>query len=122
MFVRQAFGPYENKFLRNVASRVLNEVDQTTLREHYSQDYLYHIGIDEPQIVLTADLAFLLEPPDMSEIPAILENIEVSLTDRPLLELPYSNDVSFSTERGIYQIMVDISEYLINNKGATICI
>ncbi|CEO88031.1 polysaccharide pyruvyl transferase family protein [Syntrophaceticus schinkii] len=78
-------GPYENNFLRNVAKRVLNKVDLITLREHYSQDYLSYIGIDKPQIVLTADLAFLLEPPDMSEIPAILDEIEVSLADRPLV-------------------------------------
>jgi len=114
-------GPYENKFLRNVASRVLNEVDQITLREHYSQDYLYHIGIDEPQIVLTADLAFLLEPPDMSEIPAILENIEVSLTDRPLVGIAPTAMMYPSLPREEYiKFMVDISEYLINNKGATI--
>jgi polysaccharide pyruvyl transferase WcaK-like protein len=58
-------GPFASSFLRNVAKRVLNEVDLITLREHYSKDYLYHIGINKPETVLTADLAFLLEPPDM---------------------------------------------------------
>ena len=80
-------GPYENSFLRYIARRVLNEVDLITLREHYSKDYLSHIGVDKPEKVLTADLAFLLEPPDMSEIPAILDKIEVSLTDS-MLEFP----------------------------------
>ncbi len=114
-------GPYENKLLRNVARRVLNEVDLITLREHYSQDYLSHSGIDKPQIVLTADLAFLLESPDMSEIPAILDKIEVSSADRPLVGIAPTAMMYPSLPREEYiKFMVDISEYLINNKDATI--
>ena len=114
-------GPYENNFLRNIARRILNEVDLITLREHYSQDYLYHIGIDKPQIVLTADLAFLLEPPDMSEIPVILDKIDVSSTDRPLIGIAPTAMMHPSLPREEYiKFMVDISDYLINNKGVTI--
>jgi len=114
-------GPYENKLLRNVAKRVLNEVDLITLREHYSQDYLFQLGINKPQIVLTADLAFLLEPPDMSEIPAILKSIKVFLTDRPLVGIAPTAMMHPSLPREEYiKFMVDISEYLINNKNTTI--
>lgn len=114
-------GPYDNNFLRNIARRVLNEVDLITLREHNSQDYLYRIGINKPQIVLTADLAFLLEPPNVSEIPAILENVDVSLTERPLVGISPTAMMHPSLPREEYiKFMVDISEYLINNKGATI--
>lgn len=114
-------GPYENSFLRYIARRVLNEVDLITLREHYSKDYLSHIGVDKPEKVLTADLAFLLEPPDMSEIPSILDKIEVSLTDRPLVGISPTAMMHPSLPRAEYiKFMVDISEYLINNKGATI--
>lgn len=114
-------GPYENNFLRSVARRVLNEVDLITLREHYSQDYLSQIGINKPQIVLTADLAFLLEPPDMSEIPAILDKIDISSTDRPLVGIGPTAMMHLSLPREEYiKFMVDISEYLINTKDATI--
>jgi polysaccharide pyruvyl transferase WcaK-like protein len=114
-------GPYESNFLRNVAKRVLNEVDLITLREHYSKDYLSHIGVDKPETVLTADLAFLLEPPDMSEIPAILDKIAVSSAGRPLVGIGPTAMMDPSLPREEYiKFMADISEYLINNKDATI--
>jgi polysaccharide pyruvyl transferase WcaK-like protein len=55
-------GPYNSRLLRWFARFCLNRVEVITLREKYSQDYLPTLGVTKPQIYLSADLAFLLNP------------------------------------------------------------
>ncbi|MCL0097685.1 polysaccharide pyruvyl transferase family protein, partial [Dehalococcoidia bacterium] len=84
MVCSATIGPYQSKFLRQVAKRILKKVNIITLREEYSLGYLESIGVDTPHIHLTADLAFLLEPPNTEEIPMILEKINITSEHRPL--------------------------------------
>lgn len=74
MVCSATIGPYQGRFLRRLASYVLNKTDIITLREEYSQNYLSTLGVTKPRIYLSADLAFLLEPADSGRILTILES------------------------------------------------
>jgi polysaccharide pyruvyl transferase WcaK-like protein len=114
-------GPYQNKFSRRVAKHVLNKVNIITLREDYSLDYLQSIGVDKPHIYLTADLAFLLEPPNTEEIPMILENINITSEDRPLVGIAPTAMMHSSLKQPQYiQLIAELTDFLIEDLNATI--
>lgn len=114
-------GPYQSKFLRKVAKRILNKVNLITLREEYSQDYLQSIGVDKPNIYLTADLAFLMEPPNTEEIPMILENINITSEDRPLVGIAPTAMMHSSLKQPQYILLIaELTDFLIDDLNATI--
>jgi polysaccharide pyruvyl transferase WcaK-like protein len=114
-------GPYQSKFLRKVAKRILNKVNLITLRDEYSRDYLQSFGVDKPDIYLTADLAFLLEPPNTEEIPMILENINITSEDRPLVGIaPTAMMHSSLKQPGYIQLIAELTDFLIEAFNATI--
>lgn len=114
-------GPYNNRFLRGFAKYVLNKVDIITLREGYSQNYLSVLGVDKPRVYLTADLAFLLEPANTERISTILESINVTPGDKPLVSIAPADEMHPSLKRPQYiQLMAELSDYLIEDMNTTI--
>ena len=114
-------GPYQSKFSRQVAKHVLNKVNIITLREDYSRDYLQSIGVDKPDIYLTADLAFLLEPPNMEKIPTILENINITSEDRPLVGIAPTAMMHSALKQPQYiRLIAELSDFIIEDLNATI--
>ena len=114
-------GPYHGRFLRRLASYVLNKVDIITLREEYSQNYLSTLGVTKPRIYLSADLAFLLEPADSGRILTILESENITTEDKPIIGISPTAMMHPSLKQPQYiQLMVELSNYLIVDLNATI--
>ena len=114
-------GPYKNKFLRRVAKHVLNKVNIITLREEYSQDYLQSLGVDKPDIYLSADLAFLMEPPNKEKIPLMLESMNITLDDRPLVGIAPTAMMHSALKQPQYiQLIAELTDFLIEDLNATI--
>lgn len=114
-------GPYQNKFLRRVAKHILNKVNIITLREEYSQDYLQNLGVDKPDIYLSADLAFLMEPPNKEKIPLMLENMNITSDDRPLVGIAPTAMMHSALRQPQYiQLIAELTDFLIEDLNATI--
>lgn len=112
MLYANGIGPL--KSFKNIekTKRVLNEVDLITLRDENSQKELEQIGVTKPEIHLTADPAFLLEP-DLSG-KEILANYGIPL-DKPLLCVSVrkwkTNPENFE------KIMADFCDYAYEKYG-----
>ena len=114
-------GPYQNKFSRRVAKHVLNKVNIITLREDYSRDYLQNLGVDKPDIYLSADLAFLMEPPNKEKIPLMLEGMNITSDDRPLVGIAPTAMMHSALKQPQYiQLIAELTDFLIEDLNATI--
>ena len=114
-------GPYQNKFSRRVAKHVLNKVNIITLREDYSRDYLQNLGVDKPDIYLSADLAFLMEPPNKEKIPLMLEGMNITSDDRPLVGIAPTAMMHTALKQPQYiQLIAELTDFLIEDLNATI--
>jgi len=118
-------GPYSGRFwgrvLRSLASYVLNKVDVITLREEFSQNYLQVLGVNKPRVYLSTDLAFLLEPAEVNKISTVLESINITPTDNPLVGIAPTAMMHPSLERKRYiQLIAELSDFLIEDLDATV--
>ncbi len=112
MLYANGIGPLTSFKNIEKTKRVLNEVDLITLRDENSLKELEQIGVTKPQIKLTADPAFLLQP-DVSG-KDILSNYGIP-TDRPLLLVSVrkwkDNPENFE------KIMADFCDYACEKHG-----
>jgi len=114
-------GPYDNRILRQAAKWILNKSDLITLREEYSLGYLHNIGVDKPKIWLTADLAFLMEPPNTKRVISRLKDIGVSIGDKSLIGIvPTAMFHSLLPESKYIQLMAELSSYMLKNFNTNI--
>ena len=121
MVCSATIGPYQGRFLRYLASYVLNKVDIITLREEYSQKYLSTLGVTKPRIYLSADLAFLLEPADSGRILTILESENTTTEDKPIIGIsPTAMMHPLFKQQQYVQLIAELSDYLIEDLNATI--
>lgn len=67
----QSIGPF--KWTRPLIRYLLNKAVYLSVRDKISFDYLQSIGIRNPTLELTADMAFLLEPVDADRAQALLQ-------------------------------------------------
>ncbi|MGB8217137.1 MAG: polysaccharide pyruvyl transferase family protein [Candidatus Methanoperedens sp.] len=121
MVCSATIGPYKGRFLRYLASYVLNKVDIITLREEYSQNYLSTLGVTKPRIYLSADLAFLLKPADTERILAILGSMDINMDEKPIVGIaPTAMMHPLFKQQQYVQLMTELSDYLIKDLNATI--
>ena len=121
MVCSATIGPYQGRFLRRLASYVLNRADIITLREEYSQNYLSTLGVTKPRIYLSADLAFLLKPADTKSISAILESMNINTDDKLVVGIaPTAMMHPLFKQQQYVQLMAELSDYLIGDLNATI--
>lgn len=121
MICSATVGPYYNRFLRDFARHILNKTNIITLREEYSQIYLSNIGVNRSHIELSADLAFLMEPPNTDKLKDILKNLDISYSNRPLIGItPAAMANSSLPEAEYIELISELSEYLIENFNATL--
>lgn len=114
-------GPYRSRALKRLAKYVLNKVDIITVREKYSQNYLKLLGINKPRIHLNADLAFLLEPADARRISTLLQSVNITTADKPVVGIaPTAMMYSSLKQQQYIQLMVELSDFLIENLNVTI--
>ena len=121
MVCSATIGPYQGRFLKRLASYVLNRADIITLREKYSQNYLSTLGVTKPRIYLSADLAFLLKPADTKSILTILESMNINTDDKPVVGIaPTAMMHPLFKQQQYVQLMAELSDYLIEDLNATI--
>jgi colanic acid/amylovoran biosynthesis protein len=93
----QSIGPF--KWTRALSRRILNKVQLVTARDPITYDYLQSIGVDNPELRLTADMAFLLEPASNARVDAILRDEGVELTTRATIGVSLSGLIKSKFER-----------------------
>lgn len=125
----ESIGPFKSTFNRFIARYTLNRVDLITLREEHSLKHLQKLGINKPQIYVTADVAFILEPVSNQRIQEILAKEEIK-KNRPLIGISVSKIISsygFSDQKSekrkyeeYIKLMATIVDYSIENYNVTI--
>ncbi|NSW90384.1 MAG: polysaccharide pyruvyl transferase CsaB [Firmicutes bacterium] len=69
-----------NKYInKRLTKKILNKVDMITLREEASKIELQKLGICKPQVIVTADPAFTIEPCSKTEIEKIFVDEGIDL-------------------------------------------
>jgi len=84
----QSIGPFT--WTRPLARRVLEGAAAVSVRDGVSLDYLRDIGIGNPAMEPTADLAFLLSPCAEKRVDEIFAAEGIVLDDRPVLGISVS--------------------------------
>ncbi|MHB9035206.1 MAG: polysaccharide pyruvyl transferase CsaB [Armatimonadota bacterium] len=82
MVYAQGIGPLNSPDIRRSAARILNRVKVITVRDEDSRTLLESMGVSVPEIHVTADPSFLVEP-DLDRADAILN--ELGLLDKELI-------------------------------------
>lgn len=72
MVYAQGVGPINHKACRRAARRVLDRVDLITVRDAASKQYLIELGVKRPDIKVTADASFAIQPAPSEEAQSIL--------------------------------------------------
>ncbi len=75
MLYSNGIGPLTKKSNIRLTKNILNRADMITLRDEASQKMLADIGVTKPDIVLTADPAFLLEKTENASALELIDNI-----------------------------------------------
>lgn len=113
----ESVGPFNSKLNKFAAKFILNKVKLIMLREEISKGYLEKLGIDKPQIHVTADSAFLLEPVPYQEARQLLLKEGISKSGKPLIMISVNKLIS--NDRNI-KLMAQVVDYLIDTLNATI--
>ncbi len=77
MLYANGMGPIKDKNIKKV-QKVLNEVDLITLRENTSLEEIKRCAVTKPEVLVTADPAFNLEPSSPQRAAQILEEYGIS--------------------------------------------
>jgi colanic acid/amylovoran biosynthesis protein len=89
MLCAQSIGPF--RYTKPLARRVLRGAALVTARETITRDYLREMGVAEDRIVMTTDMAFLLEPAAGERVRQVMQDEGIDGEDRPLLGISLSN-------------------------------
>jgi colanic acid/amylovoran biosynthesis protein len=123
----QSIGPFRNIFTKNFVKYVLNSSKAVMVRGQITYNYLKSIGIKENILCQTSDLAFLLEASSQAHIQEIIADEGIDRIQKPLFGISISQVISRlvqnnnKTSRASYiNIMVQLVDYLIETKNATI--
>lgn len=84
MIYAQGIGPINGHSSRQMARRVLNRTDLITVRDDASKAYLADLGVDRPEIRVTADPSFVMQPEPTEIADEVLKLAGIPL-DRPLI-------------------------------------
>ncbi|MCF8020102.1 MAG: polysaccharide pyruvyl transferase CsaB [Vallitaleaceae bacterium] len=115
MLYANGIGPIGHRFNRFLTKLVVNQVDIITLRERMSQSELKHMGIDRPEIYVTADPVFSFPPLDV-HIDEILKEAHIEKDDKLVGVLFREWKNSHHCSRKI----AEICDYLSTSYGAKI--
>lgn len=77
-------GPIDKKLNRKLTRSILSKIDVITLRDQDSYDYVKELGVEGPEISITADPVFMIESADEDRIDQILEIEDIDLSQETL--------------------------------------
>ena len=116
MIYANGIGPLNKKNNRSLTKYVVDKVDVITLREELSYRELADLNINKPQIHVTADPAFTIQPEDEEHINYLLLDEEID---------PNSSYIGISVRKWSghdkYEATIaDIADYIIENYGINV--
>jgi len=104
-----------NKYINKKLTRnIMNHVDIITLREQASKTELQKLGINRPQIIVTADPAFTIEPCSSSEVDRIFDK-EGIVQDCPLIGFSVRN---WDGYKSYVNVIAQAADYVCRKYGA----
>jgi colanic acid/amylovoran biosynthesis protein len=108
----QSVGPF--KYTMPFAKYLLNRVDLITLRGQKSFDYLRSIGITNPKMYLTADLAFLMDAGDDQTTEGIMKANKIR---KPFIGVSVSHLIAnyYGSHEKFVNLMANVVDYVIDN-------
>ena len=120
-----SLGYYKNPIINLIAKFLLNKTKLILLRENVSKRYLEQNNITKPEIYVTADPAYFLEPISESDIKRILSKENINLNKRPVIGINPSGLIAKfennkTLENDFNLVLVKVIDYLVKNLNATI--
>lgn len=112
MLYANGIGPLKSFKNIETTKNVLNEVDLITLRDENSQNELTRIGVNRPEVKVTADPAFLINPNDTAD--GIFENYGIP-KDKEILCVSVRH--AKGTPSDFEQIIADFCDYAYEKHG-----
>lgn len=85
----QSIGPFA--LMKQLARYVLRRTALITAREPVTVEYLREIGIQNSHVILTTDVAFLLEPAKDDTVDDVFSKEGIDLAGRKILGISFSN-------------------------------
>ncbi len=118
----ESIGYYQNPFVKFISKIVLNRTKLILIRENLSKNYLIDMGINKPEILLTADPAFLLKKSEETVIMLLLKNEGIENIKRPLFIINPSGLIynRFNSNIDLVEVIADTIDFLKKNLNATI--
>ena len=122
----ESLGYFSNPVLDSIAKFIFNRTRLILVREEISKKWLDDKDIHNPQIYVTADPAFLLDPVPQSRVFEILSNEGINEIQKPVIGVNPSGLISRFREEGqkaekdIASILAKVIDNLVENLGATI--
>jgi len=122
-----SLGPFKSRIGRIIARFVLDRVTLITPREEISKANLDEIGVKNPNVFETADLAFLMDPVAPTRAKEILrdegirfENPTVGISASRLISTYLPSNSRKEAYRRYVEFMAKIADYLVDNFHATV--
>ena len=84
----QTIGPF--RYTGRLALALLNRAAYVSIRDRLSLNYLKSLGVKSDRLVLTADMAFLLEPAEAEAVDEIFSREGLPASDTPVLGVAVS--------------------------------
>jgi polysaccharide pyruvyl transferase WcaK-like protein len=120
-FCAQSIGPFKNGTLYSMVKYVIKKSSLITARENITYDLLLNLGIKN-NIILTHDLAFLLEPVKNGDLDAIAGKNNLK-KDVKYVGVSISSLISWyslekkSPEQVYINIMTELCDYIVEKYG-----
>jgi colanic acid/amylovoran biosynthesis protein len=120
-----SIGPFKTNLTRTLARIALDRVGSITAREAATRNYLLQTGISRPEMHLTPDVAFVLEPASDERIREIFLAEGIEMNGSPLIGMNVSQLLNYKSRlldvRADYvELMAHVAEYLTDRLNATV--
>ncbi|MBC7318602.1 polysaccharide pyruvyl transferase family protein [Candidatus Bipolaricaulota bacterium] len=121
----QSIGPFRNKLVKLLAKFSLNRAKVIVVREELSKNYLEDIGVNKPEIYLTADTAFILEPASDKRVYEMLSKGGLENDNTPLIGINISQLLNYKSKNlaikeDYIALMAKLADYLVENLNVNI--
>lgn len=124
-----SMGPFKTNLTKVIVKFVLNKTSIVALREAVSYRYVKSLGLTKPQVILSSDMAFLLDPASQEKADSILRTEGLIKSDKPLVGIcPNQRDgrvlgLDPTTGQPKYiEFLAHITDYIIEKLDATVCL
>ena len=113
-------GPIHRDESRRALKRILSRVDAIAVRDSLSRTTLDELGISGPEILTTADPAFLLDPPTKSELVELARRL--CLLDDRRIKVAFCLRTADLRNGSFKAAMISLSRHVLDQLGGSIWI